>query len=185
MGNSPARIMLGFMLGTAFLSMWISNTATVMLMIPILISIILKLEDTNTKENVQHFSTGLLLAVAYSASIGGIATLVGTPPNLSFARIFVIYFPNAPEISFASWFFYAFPISVIIFLITFAYLYFVFVKKDSSEWKTIDTSTIKNEYKKLGSWVIEQKILAVLFGLLAVLWFTRADIVFGSFTIRG
>lgn len=184
-GNSPARIMLGFMLGTAFLSMWISNTATVMLMIPILISIILKLEDTNKKENVRHFSIGLLLAVAYSASIGGVSTLVGTPPNLSFARIFVIYFPNAPEISFASWFFYAFPISVILFLITFAYLYFVFVKKDSSEWKTIDTSTIKSEYKKLGPWVIEQKILAVLFGLLAVLWFTRADIIFGSFTIRG
>jgi len=184
-GNSPAKIMLGFMLGTAFLSMWISNTATTMLMVPILISIIMKLEEVNKKENIQHFSTGLLLAVAYSASIGGISTLVGTPPNLSFARIFAIYFPNAPEISFASWFFYAFPIVIILFLITFGYLYFVFVKRDSSEWTTIDTSTIKDEYKKLGAWIIEQKILAVLFALLAILWFTRADIVLGSFTIRG
>lgn len=184
-GNSPAKIMLGFMLGTAFLSMWISNTATTMLMVPILISIILKLEETNTKESVRHFSTGLLLAVAYSASIGGIATLVGTPPNLSFARIFVIYFPNAPEISFASWFFYAFPIVVILFLITFTYLYFVFIKRDAAQWKTIDTSTIKNEYKKLGVWIIEQKILAFLFVLLGILWFTRADIALGSFTIKG
>ena len=184
-GNSPARIMLGFMLGTAFLSMWISNTATTMLMIPILISIILKLEETNTKENVHHFSTGLLLAVAYSASIGGISTLVGTPPNLSFARIFVIYFPNAPEISFASWFFYAFPIVVILFLIAFGYLYLVFIKNDASQWKTIDTSTIKSEYKKLGPWIFEQKILAVFFTLLALLWFTRADLTLGTFTIKG
>ncbi len=184
-GNSPAKIMLGFMLGTAFLSMWISNTATTMLMVPILISIILKLEEVNPKENIQHFSTGLLLSVAYSASIGGIATLVGTPPNLSFARIFTIYFPNAPDISFASWFFYAFPIVVILFTLTFGYLYLVFVKNDAKEWVTIDSSTIKNEYLKLGPWIIEQKILAVLFILLAVLWFTRADIDLGSFTLRG
>ncbi len=184
-GNTPAKIMLGFMLSTAFLSMWISNTATTMLMIPILTSIILKLEEVNHKENVKHFAVGLLLAVAYSASIGGISTLVGTPPNLSFARIFTIYFPNAPDISFASWFFYAFPIVVILFLITFGYLYFVFVKKDSAEWTSIDNSTIKNEYQQLGSWILEQKILAVLFVLLALLWFTRADIILGSFTVKG
>ncbi len=184
-GNTPAKIMLGFMLSTAFLSMWISNTATTMLMIPILTSIILKLEEVNNKENVKHFSIGLLLSVAYSASIGGIATLVGTPPNLSFARIFNIYFPNAPDISFASWFFFAFPIVVILFLITFGYLYFVFVKRDSTEWTSIDNSSIKDEYNKLGPWIIEQKILAFLFALLAILWFTRADITLGSLTIRG
>jgi sodium-dependent dicarboxylate transporter 2/3/5 len=184
-GNSPAKIMLGFMLGTAFLSMWISNTATTMLMVPILISIILKLEEVNPKENIHHFSTGLLLSVAYSASIGGIATLVGTPPNLSFARIFTIYFPNAPDISFASWFFYAFPIVVILFIITFGYLYLVFVKRDAKEWTTIDSSTIIDEYAKLGPWIVEQKILAVLFVLLAVLWFTRVDIAIGSFTLMG
>ncbi len=87
-GNSPARIMLGFMLATSFLSMWISNTATTMLMVPILMSIILKLEEVNTGNGIKSFSTGLLLAVAYSASIGGISTLVGTPPNLSFAQNF-------------------------------------------------------------------------------------------------
>lgn len=184
-GNSPAKIMLGFMLGTAFLSMWISNTATTMLMVPILISIILKLEEINPKENIQHFSTGLLLSVAYSASIGGIATLVGTPPNLSFARIFAIYFPNAPDITFASWFLYAFPIVVILFTITFGYLYLVFVKSDAKKWKTIDSSTIIDEYQKLGVWIVEQKILAVLFIMLALLWFTRADFVLGSFTLKG
>ncbi|NNF36095.1 MAG: SLC13/DASS family transporter, partial [Saprospiraceae bacterium] len=77
-GSSPARILLAFMSATAFLSMWISNTATAMLMVPILLSIITKLEDINGKKAVQHFATGLLLSIAYSASIGGVATLVGT-----------------------------------------------------------------------------------------------------------
>jgi solute carrier family 13 (sodium-dependent dicarboxylate transporter), member 2/3/5 len=184
-GNSPAKIMLGFMLSTAFLSMWISNTATTMLMVPILISIIMKLEEINSKKSVKHFSTGLLLAVAYSASIGGISTLVGTPPNLSFVRIYAIYFPEAQEVSFASWFFYAFPMAVILFIITFIYLYFVFIKKDAAKWTTIDISTIKNEYQKLGKWLSEQKILAFLFIFLALLWFTRADINLGSFNFKG
>ncbi len=95
-GISPGRILLGFMISTAFLSMWISNTATTMMMIPILLSIILKLEELVGK-NVASYTTGLLLGVAYSASIGGIATLVGTPPNLSFSRIFRFIFPMPPK----------------------------------------------------------------------------------------
>jgi sodium-dependent dicarboxylate transporter 2/3/5 len=91
-------------------SMWISNTATAMMMVPILISIIQKLEESGGEKGVSRFSTGLLLGIAYSASIGGIATLVGTPPNLSFARIFQIMFPEAPAISFANWFFFALPL---------------------------------------------------------------------------
>ncbi len=184
-GNSPARMMLGFMLATSFLSMWISNTATTMLMVPILISIILKLEEVNSRASIQPFATGLLLAVAYSASIGGISTLVGTPPNLSFARIFAIYFPNAPEISFAAWFFYAFPIFLILFSITFLYLYLVFVRRHKGSWKNIDNQTIVQEYRKLGPWIREQKIIAFFFVLLALLWFTRADLELGSFTIKG
>ncbi len=183
-GLTPARILLGFMIATAFLSMWISNTATTMLMVPILISIISKLEEINDTETVQHFSIGLLLSIAYSASIGGIATLIGTPPNLSFARIFKIYFPNAPEISFASWFFYAFPISILLLAITWGYLYFVFVRMGGT-WKTVAKSTITDEYKNLGNWRYEEKILSIVFVLLMFLWFFRADIVIGHFTIPG
>ena len=184
-GSSPARLMLGFMLATSFLSMWISNTATTMLMVPILISIILKLEEVNTRDSIRPLATGLLLSVAYSASIGGISTLVGTPPNLSFARIFAIYFPNAPEISFAAWFFYAFPIFLILFTITFIYLYLVFIKKNKTKWSSIDNQTIKDEYAKLGPWITEQKIIAFFFALLAILWFTRADLQLGSLEFPG
>ncbi len=184
-GNSPARILLGFMIATSFLSMWISNTATTMLMVPILLSILMKLEEINDRKSISLFSTGLLLAVAYSASIGGISTLVGTPPNLSFARIFAIYFPEAPEISFASWFIYAFPIFLCLFAITYAYLYFVFVRRKSGSWTTLDNMTLQEQYAELGPWIREQRITLFFFALLAVLWFTRADVVLGSVTIRG
>ena len=128
-GVSPGRILLGFMLATAFLSMWISNTATTMMMVPILISIIVKLEEIIGEKNISRYSIGLLLGVAYSASIGGIATLVGTPPNLSFARIFQIMFPAAPDISFANWFLFAFPVTFIFFIIVWIYLYLLFKPK--------------------------------------------------------
>ena len=183
-GTGPAKILLGFMLATAFLSMWISNTATTMLMIPILISIINQLEEINSKEAVKHFSIGLLLSIAYSASIGGIATLVGTPPNLSFARIFNIYFPNAPEISFATWFFYAFPIVVVMFIIAWLYLYLVFVKREN-KWKSLSKENLVSAYSNLGKWSYEEIIMLIVFISLAFLWFFRADITIGSFKIYG
>lgn len=183
-GSSPSRILLGFMIATAFLSMWISNTATVMLMVPILISIITRLERMNGEKAVRHFTIGLLLCIAYSASVGGVATLVGTPPNLSFARIFDIYFPDAPEISFATWFFYAFPVTLILFIVVFVYLYFTFIRKKKG-WKGISQEEITADYIALGRKSYEEKVLLIVFVALAVLWFFRADIVFGSFRIPG
>jgi len=113
-GLSPARILLGFMLTSAFLSMWISNTATTMMMVPILLSIVAKMEEVNASETTRKMEKGLLLGIAYAASIGGIATLIGTPPNLSFVRIFKIYFPDAPDISFARWMIFALPLSLLL-----------------------------------------------------------------------
>ena len=112
-GGCPRCMLMGFMLATAFLSMWISNTATTMMMAPIALAIVLKMEEQTSKQSVSQFSTGLFLGVAYSASIGGVATLVGTPPNLSFVRILKIQFPDAPDISFATWFIFALPMAMI------------------------------------------------------------------------
>lgn len=184
-GLSPGRILFGFMFATAFLSMWISNTATTMMMVPILISIIVKLEDINGRAKVSHFAVGLLLATAYSASVGGIATLVGTPPNLSFSRIFHIYFPNAPEISFANWFIFAFPITVVLFIILYLYLYFVFVKKDKSSWKNISKDVLGSDIKKMGKISYEEKVIGIVFVLMALLWFFRSDINIGFIEIKG
>ena len=183
-GVSPGRILLGFMIATAFLSMWISNTATTMMMIPILLSIIGKLEETVGKKNISNYSIGLLLGVAYSASIGGIATLVGTPPNLSFARIFHIYFPDAPEISFATWFVFAIPISATFFCITWVYLYFKF-RPGGSGWVHVDKHTFRKQLHNLGPMGWEEKVVFVDFVLVALLWLFRSDLEFGSFTMYG
>lgn len=183
-GISPARILLGFMLSTAFLSMWISNTATTMMMVPILLSIIQKLEENIGQQKLGKYATGLFLGVAYSASIGGIATLVGTPPNLSFTRIFQIMFPAAPEITFANWFAFALPISITLFLVTWAFLYYVFKPKDKM-LSSLDKSTFKNEYKNLGPISFEERIILIDFVALAVLWIFRSDITIGTFKIPG
>jgi sodium-dependent dicarboxylate transporter 2/3/5 len=183
-GVSPGRILLGFMLATSFLSMWISNTATTMMMVPILISIITKLEEIIGKKAISRYSIGLLLGVAYSASIGGIATLVGTPPNLSFARIFQIMFPGAPEISFAQWFFFAFPVSVVFFIIIWTYLFFLFRPKEKN-WEKMNLDSFKKQYKNLGKSTYEQQVVFVVFVLLALFWLFRSDIIMGSIRIPG
>ncbi len=182
-GSSPARILLGFMLATSFLSMWISNTATAMMMVPILLSITKKLEDFIDQKELNKYTVGLLLGVAYSASIGGIATLVGTPPNLSFARIFQIMFPSAPEISFSTWFIYALPISIIFFAITWLYLFILFKPKKS--FGRLKNVNFKDQYTQLGKSTYEQKVVAYIFSLLAILWLTRAGLNIGSLNIPG
>jgi len=182
-GSSPARILLGFMFATAFLSMWISNTATAMLMVPILISIISKLEDYLEAKDLSRYSIGLLLGIAYSASVGGIATLVGTPPNLSFARIFQIMFPNAPDISFSDWFIFALPISIIFFGIIWLFLYFVYRPRTSLE--ELKSINFKEQYKALGPTSFEERIIFLDFILLAILWLTRSGISIGSFKLTG
>jgi sodium-dependent dicarboxylate transporter 2/3/5 len=182
-GTSPARILLGFMFATAFLSMWISNTATAMMMVPILLSIISKLEEHINEKDLSRYSVGLLLGVAYSASIGGIATLVGTPPNLSFARIFQIMFPEAPDISFSDWFIFALPISIIFFVFVWLYLYFIFRPK--SKLEKLTAIDFKKEYRSLGPASTEEKIIMADFVILALLWLTRAGINIGSFQIPG
>lgn len=182
-GVSPGRVLMGFMLATSFLSMWMSNTATAMMMVPIAFSIILKLEECLGKEKVGKYSTGLLLAVAYSASIGGIATLVGTPPNLSFVRISEIIFPNMPEISFADWFIFALPVTILLFFVAWLILYLMY--KPKSNWDNISIHGFKNEYKQLGKPKPEEKTVFVLFGLLIFLWIFRSEIVIQSLVIPG
>lgn len=98
-GRSPSFLIWGFMAATAFLSMWISNTATTIMMVAIVLSIIKKLEEGKSKpENTKQFSVAMLLGVAYSASVGGMATLVGTPPNLVFSQIYSQLFPDRKSV---------------------------------------------------------------------------------------
>jgi sodium-dependent dicarboxylate transporter 2/3/5 len=172
------------MSSTFFLSMWISNTATAMMMLPIAMSIIGQLDDFMDNKGVSKFSAGLLLGIAYSASIGGMATLVGTPPNLSLVRIFNIYFTEAPDISFSMWLIFALPVSLMIGFVAYSYLYLCF-KPKQGEWKNIDKDTFVTQLKAMGPAGFEEKVVFVVFSLLAVLWMTRVDLDFGTVSLPG
>ncbi len=182
-GVGPRRIVLGFMVATAFLSMWISNTATTMMMVPIALAVILKLEESFGPKEVAKFSVGLLLGIAYAASIGGIATLIGTPPNLSFARILKICFPEAPEISFAAWFTFALPLSALFLILTWRLLVMMFCPRRAAV--PANLHVFKEEYAKLGPMTFEERVVLVDFIALALLWLLRTDIAIGSVVIHG
>ena len=182
-GVSPGRILMGFMLATAVLSMWMSNTATAMMMVPIALSIIIKLEESVGKAATGNYSVGLLLGIAYSASIGGISTLVGTPPNLSFSRIITIVFPACPEISFSDWFIFALPVAILLFISAWVLLYFVY--RPGENWKKFSRDELKEEYKSLKKTSFEEKFVFVLFITMAVLWITRSGFSAGSINIPG
>ena len=110
-GTSPNALIGGFMIATAFLSMWVSNTATAMMMLPIATAVIFKmnesLKETKDPRIAENFSKALLLGVGYAASIGGLATLIGTPQNLIFATYAKEIF--GVEISFAKWMLFGLP----------------------------------------------------------------------------
>jgi sodium-dependent dicarboxylate transporter 2/3/5 len=182
-GVSPARILLGFMLATVVLSMWISNTATTMMMIPIVSSIIYELEETLGKKNVSKYALGLLLGIAYSASIGGNATLVGTPTNLVCVRLLSVLYPEAPEISFARWFIFAIPVTIIMFGAAYSLLLYLYKPKE--KWTNLSDQTFHVQMKELGKVSYEERAVFVLFLSLAVLWISRAGIDFGNFKIPG
>ncbi len=114
-GDRPRQIVLGFMLATAGLSMWISNTATTLMMLPIAVSVLGQIERSDASRGRQ-FSVALLLSIAYSASIGGIATLIGTPPNLMFLEFYEQYAPGE-TISFAAWMALAMPFTAAMLLL--------------------------------------------------------------------
>ncbi len=182
-GTSPTRIILGFMAASFFLSMWISNTATVMMMLPIAMAVIAKLEDSFEKPGVDKVATSLLLGTAYASSVGGMATLIGTPPNLAFARIFADTYEFAPEISFAKWIAFALPISIV-----FAVLIWLFLSARVG-WghgrAPASRSLFLDEYKKLGPISFEEKIVLIDFCFLAFLWLFRKPIELGGFIIPG
>ena len=111
-GGQPHRLVLGFMVATGFLSMWLSNTATALMMMPMGMSLVLLYEELNKKvaaeggtidSRAENFSLTLLLGIAYGASIGGFATLIGTPPNAVLITQMSQLFPEAPEITFSTW----------------------------------------------------------------------------------
>ena len=172
-GTNIVNIILGFMIATAFMSMWISNTATSVMMLPIAMAIVAQLrDDPNTIEDENlNFGKALMLAIAYSASIGGVSTLIGTPPNLVLAGVVEETFGY--EITFAKWFQFGFPISLVLLFICWKYLTgFAFKFKQ----KTFPggRSEITKQLNLLGKISYEEKLVAGVFALTAFAWISRS-----------
>jgi len=172
-GTNVKRIILGFMVATAFLSMWISNTATSVMMLPIGMAIIKQLKDNEStpEDENQIFGKALMLSIAYSASIGGVATLIGTPPNLVFAGI-VQELYNI-EITFSKWILVGLPISITMLFICWKYLTeyaFSFKQQAFPGGK----EEIQRQIKALNKVSYEEKVVLAVFILTAVAWISRS-----------
>ena len=175
-GTKKSNIILGFMIATAFLSMWISNTATAVMILPVGLAIISQLKDnpkTIENENLV-FGKTLMLAIAYSASIGGMATLIGTPPNLVLAG--VIKTSYNVEINFLQWMSFGLPISIFLLFICWKYLTSVAYKFDNQNFDS-GIDEIKDQLKSLGKISYEEKSVMIIFIATALAWITQSFVI--------
>ena len=172
-GTDVRKVILGFMIATAFLSMWISNTATSVMMLPIGVAIIKQLKDNPASLENENtiFGKALMLGIAYSSSIGGIATLIGTPPNLVMAGVISEIYNY--EITFFKWFIFGFPISIILLFFCWYYITrvaYVFNQREFPGGRS-EVNRLKND---LGPISYEEKIIAIIFALAGFCWITRS-----------
>ncbi|MFQ5845417.1 MAG: SLC13 family permease [Planctomycetota bacterium] len=173
-GASPRRLVFGFMVATAFLSMWISNTATTLMMLPIGLAVIAQLPDR------PRFATAMMLGIAYGASIGGVATLIGTPPNISLLGVLKTRYPAAPEVTFAQWMGLGLPL-VLLFLPVTWLLLVRGIRREAGAGREV----IQGEIERLGPMSPAERRVLVVFAATALLWIFRKPIRLGDLVIPG
>ena len=171
-GTSPSRIIAGFMFSTALISMWVSNTASTIMMLPIALSVITIFSSQKSISN-KNFAVPLLLSIAYSASIGGASTLIGTPTNIMLSGILSDSYNF--EISFTDWFLVGFPLAIILLpLVWFFLTKFSFkvskIKSDALE------KTIQRMQSELGNSSFTEKSVGLIFIFTALLWIFRRSL---------
>lgn len=171
MGKNPASMIGGFMLATGGLSMWISNTATTIMMLPIAVAVVQQLYPKTTKE-AHPFAKALVLGIAYSASIGGIATLIGTPTNVILVGVLSDQYGSS--ISFAQWMLFAFPVVIILMLFCWYYLVYVCFKIHQLEANAEEAvAQIKAQQAALGPISTEERRVLYVFIAVAIAWISR------------
>ena len=168
MGSKPRLQIAGIMIATGFLSMWVSNTATAIMMLPIGMSVaeMLTADSTSEKDNAR-FMTAMLLAIAYASSIGGIATLIGTPPNAFLAGFLSKTY--GIEIGFGQWMLLGVPIATVLMVFTWWWL----TRKGFDLKASDSTAVIRQALDKLGPMSKGEKWVALIFVLAALAWIFR------------
>jgi sodium-dependent dicarboxylate transporter 2/3/5 len=183
MGMGPSRAVLGFMLASAFLSMWISNTATTLMMLPIALAVIGTLQERLSDERQRaNLAVGLLLGVAWGSSLGGIATPVGTPPNVVFLGLYDRLYEAGPRISFSQWIFAFLPLTIVGLPVAWLLLTRVFYPAGRAAPATGDGDGLPAQD---GPMTADQARVLAVFAGTALLWITRANVDLGFATLPG
>jgi len=186
-GASATRLVLGFMAASAFLSMWISNSATCMMMMPIGLGLVVKMEELQGKNRTPaaaNFGACMMLGIAYASNIGGVGTLVGTFPNLVLAGVFENQFPDAPAITFLEWLKVGLPFTVLFVPLMWLYMVRFALPIKGRVMEDAD-DIIRKETEKLGDMGRGEAMIFAVFIITALLWIFRSDINLGGFTLRG
>lgn len=183
-GTSPRRLVLGFMTASAGLSLWLNNTATALLMLPIATATLVRaaegLPDARAQRNLAWC---LLLGVAYGSSVGGMGTLVGTAPNQVFLGQFAARFPDAPRPTFGEWFVAWMPL-VLLFVPLAAWLMTAWIYPVPRAGAAAG-EVIRAERRALGRWRPAERRMAAVFGVAALAWVFRADLDLGFVRVPG
>ncbi len=178
---SPLQLAMGFAVATAFLSMWISNTATTMLMVTIALPLLHRLIEEHGEESVGPMAASFLLIIAYSANIGGMGTPVGTAPNLVFLENVRAVAPELAP-SFLEWMMIGLPMVIAGLVVLFLVLG---PRLARLPWKPSNANQLQNALLSLGPMRREERHVAFVLGMTATLWMSRESIVIEGFTIPG
>jgi sodium-dependent dicarboxylate transporter 2/3/5 len=169
LGKSDKGILISFVVVTSFVSMWVSNTATTMMMIPIALSVIqsIKQETDSDEKDIYNFSVALMLAISYSSSLGGVMTPVGSPPNVVFLGYLNQLGPH--NLNFANWFIMVFPMAIMILTIMTIVLIYG-PHRFSLNVKKINFHEIEKKFLDAKKLNFEQKLTLIIFSLTVLLW---------------
>lgn len=172
-GSGANRIIFGFFLASFILSMWISNTASTLLMLPIAASVVKLLVADNQLLKVKgtrNFATAVMLSIAYGASIGGISTLVGSPPNANMAGILQSQF--SITVSFFDWMIIGLPFALVLLLVSYYLLVHVLYPNRLGQFE-MGHQLVREQLNLLGRWTSAQKRVFLVFILTATLWIAQ------------
>lgn len=182
-GPDPDRLVLGFLGATVGLSLWMNNTATALLMLPIGLSVVARVQPGADARAERDFPIALILAIAYGATFGGLGTPVGTAPNQVFLGHFARMFPDAPPIDFGAWTLAWLPLVVALSLAAWWLLTRVLLRVRGVALGAREA--IEAERRALGAMSRGERWMAAVFGLTAILWLTRGDLDFGFARLPG
>ncbi len=182
-GRSPQLLILGVLSTTAWLSMWVSNTAATVIMLPIALAI-LNHATAQGYDTRRGFGVALMLGLAYSASIGGVSTPVGTPPNAVFLGAFGRLFPEGPSFGFFRWMLFGVPTAAFMVFCTWVYLVYVRCRVPTSGWQE-DRTFLSHQLQELGPMHSAERRVLLLALTTVMLWMFREDLQLGVVTLPG